>query len=283
VGIQAFAGNFDFNSLVGKPVERLKINGDCFDFAFLKNLPLEELKFSGFTAVRGELAVLRTLPLKKLKLHPLRPVADWSFLADLKLEHLDVKVASSGNFSPALLTSMPLKTLRIMSSTPVDWDDSWEQCRQLPLEELILCNGKVPAKFLPASKVKKLALFHCAWHVDDPFVLLNNLPELRHLAVWRIVQYRDGKPVQMLDNQLDWGKFTGSSVESLCISGCDINFLQQLPGVKRFGILESGKGQIRMSKLHDRKFEILNLPPFVDNRHPSVKGKTAANGLTADW
>ncbi len=282
-GIQAFAGNFDFNSLIGKPVERLKINGDCFNFAFLKSLPLKELKFSGFTAGKGELDVLRALPLKKLKLHPLRPLADWSFLSVLKLEHLDLQVASASNFSPALLKNMPLKSLRIMSSSPANWDEDWELCRQLPLDELILCNARIPAKFLMGSGVKKLALFHCAWHISDPFTLLNDLPELRHLAVWRIVQYQDDKPLQMLDSQLDWGKFTGRRLESLCISGYDINFLQQLPEVKRFGILESDKGQIRMSKLRDRDFEILNLPQFVDNRHPSVKGKAAANGLTADW
>ena len=51
VSIQSFAGNFDFNSLEGKPIEKLQIHGDCSRFSFLKGMPLKELKLSGFRVV----------------------------------------------------------------------------------------------------------------------------------------------------------------------------------------------------------------------------------------
>ena len=122
-GIQSFAGNFDFASLKGKPLKRLWINGDCTDFGFLKNMPLEELKLTGFRGFSGKLDVLHTLPLKKLRLTPVR-MNDWSFLAGLKLQLLDIKYSADSNFSPELLKDMPLEVLRLTTSYR-DYGDRW--------------------------------------------------------------------------------------------------------------------------------------------------------------
>ena len=283
VGIQAFVGNFDFDSLRGKQIVRLNIHGDCFRFDFLRGMPLEDLKFSGFTAGQGDLDVLKTLPLKQLKLAPHRPISDWSFLNGMKLRLLDISCSSTSNFSPTLLKDMPLEVLRIAVSSPTDWDKAWENCRQLPLEEVVLRNARIPEKFLTSIPLERAAFIHCAWHIADPLTLLNKMTSVKHLAIRRIILWQNGRAVQMLDEQLEWNKFTGKQLESLSIANSDINFLQQLPNVKKMAVRESEKKQIKMSRLRDRTFEILSLPPQTDSKHPSISIERSIEYPAAEW
>lgn len=289
VGIQAFAGNFDFNSLAGKPLKKLWINGDCTRFEFLEGMKLEELKFNGFTARNRELDVLKGMPLKKLKLAPLRSLSDWSFLRGLPLTVLDINVTGGTAFSPALLKDMPLEILRLTAGQ-IDWDKEWGLCRNLPLKELILRGARVPEKFLQSSGIERLALMGCVFYSDrNPAEFFNRLPALRHLAVLRLHQYRQqDRSMRLADFQLDWKKFSGRMLESIFISADNINFLRFFPAVKRVSVWKSTSPEIKMDMLKNREFEILNLPVNVPRiaipRSINVKNfPVPPDNLTAEW
>lgn len=257
-GIQSFAGNFDFASLIGKPLKKLWLNGDCSDFAFLQNMPLEELKLTGFRGLPGKLDLLQKLPLKKLCLKPLQ-MNDWSFLAGLKLQLLEIRCAGENNFSPELLKDMPLEVLRLTPSYR-DYGDKWTSCRELPLKELILQGGTVPEKFLWNSRIERLGLYHCRWHLTNPVPLFNHLPQLKHLAVWRIFQVKNPRRTALLDRRVQWKNFAGRELESLCISAEKLDFISGLPRLKRLMIKDGKNITVLPEVLQKRDFEILHSP-----------------------
>lgn len=248
VGIQAFAGNFDFNSLAGKPVKNLRIHGDLRRFGFLEKLPVENLYLSGFTAGKGALELLRALPLRSLTLRPHRRMADWEFLAGLtKLEFLDIVCRGENNFSPRLLAGLPLKVLRYYGSA-TDCGEAWMSCRELPLEELILRNTAVPEKLLLAMKLRDLAVYNnCVWHIADPVLLFNALPGLRRLALPGV-------------EKLNWHRFKHPQLRALCLSGSNIDFTGNLPQLTALTVRDSGSRVILPRALAGREMDVLFFP-----------------------
>ena len=263
VGIQAFAGNFDFDSLAGKPLKSLRIHGDCSSFEFLRNMPLEFLQLSGFYTESAALNILHSLPLKTLILKPLRRLSDWRFLAGIKPEILDITCLTAGNFSPELLKDMPLKILRL--SCIGDFGDAWMSCKDMPLTEFVLRNGTVPENFLLSKHIERLALFqNCRWNTSEPINFLNKLHGIKHLAVWQGVEVKNGKPVGMIDPKLNWNRYRGWTVESLAVSTVNLDFIRNLPKLKRLAVRESstytGKHGIAFGALKNRDFDVVIFP-----------------------
>ena len=259
VGIQAFSGNFDFDSLAGKPVKNLRIHGDCRRFDFLKDLPLENLHLSGFVADDGALELLRGLPLRTLSLHPHRTMNDWGFLSGLtRLEFLDISCRGGSGFSPRLLSGLPLKILRFKGNG-FDYGEAWMSCRKLPLEELILRNTAVPEKLLLELPLRRLALYeYCSWHIAEPVVLFNRLPELRHLVVMDCIL--SGGNREIIDRRMNWKIFRNRQLESLSFSGGNIDFVRNLPELSRLAVRNSGKQTISPAALAGRTMEVLIFP-----------------------
>ena len=257
-GIQAYSGNFDFASLSGKPLTALLIISDCKNFDFLRGMMLKELQLYGFSAENDTLDVLGTLPLESLILKPFRPIGNWSFLNGLHLKKLSVKVTGSRSFSPSLLRHMPLEVLRI-NGLYADRSAEWMSCCDWPLQELILVNSRVPEAFLRSKPVENVALYQCYWSMDDPFALLNILPGVKHLAVWRMIRLRNNRQYGVMDRSLNWDQFVGRGVESLCISTSNLNFLRKFSGIKKVFIREIDTAPV-MDSLQGREFEIFSLP-----------------------
>ncbi len=253
VSIQAFAGNFDFNSLAGKALVKLQIHGDCSDFSFLKGMPLEELKLSGFRVIYGQFEILKTLPLKKLKLAS-RRIEKWDFLKGMKLELLDIEVAGANDFSPALLENMPLEVLRIYTNRR-DFGDAWQSCRKLPLKELILRGGVVPEKFLRKSLIERLALVNNFWYTLDPQEIFIRMSELKQLAMWNGVVLRNNRPHARLDDIVRWNRLSGNKLEALRVAANDLYFMKNLPAVTRLAL--QNKTKFSLENLANRTFECL--------------------------
>ena len=284
VSIQAFAGNFDFNSLQGKPVKKLQIHGDCSRFGFMGNMPLAELKLSGFRYIPGELDNLAQLPLEKLKISS-RRVGDWSFLKKLKLRFLDIEISGADNFSPELLKDMPLEVLRIFSGHR-DYAGAWQSCRELPLKELIIRGGVVPEKFIASSRIEKLALIGSCWHDPAPVAVINRMKELKHLAVWRMIIMKNGRPSALAENFRPWRQLRGKKLESLRVSAADLGFIRNLPGVTRLALHNQGNSTVSLEALGGRSFETLfcKYPPNDIKRY-GVKDNTRLKKdvFTSEW
>ena len=252
VSIQAFAGNFNFETLRGKPVKKLKIHGDFGKMGFLSGMPVEELKLSGFRSMPGELEILSSLPLKKLKLSSSR-VSQWGFLRGMKLNFLDIEVIGANDFSPELLRGMPLETLRIYSNRR-DWGKEWQKCGKLPLKEFILKGGVVPEKFLLHAKIEKLALLNCFWGDTDPVMFFSRMPELKHLAVWKIIGKKSDVPI---DYSVRWHRIGNKKLESLRVTAKNVNFVKFFPSLTRLAVQQQGKYKISLFPLANRTFECL--------------------------
>ncbi|MBE6364463.1 MAG: hypothetical protein E7053_01775 [Lentisphaerae bacterium] len=285
VGIQAYIGNFDFSSLAGKPLTALWVISDCKNFEFLRGMPLKHLQLNGFSPEPGALEVLRSLPLESLSLQPFRAINDWNFLSGLRLKRISINVSGSRDFSLSLLRHMPLEVLRIKGLT-ADVSDAWMNCCNLPLKELVLFNCRVPEAFLRTKPIESIALYQCLWPMDDPLALLNNLPGVKHLAVWRMIKLHNGRQYGMMDRALNWNNFIGRGVESLCISTADLNFLQKFPGIKKVFIREINTPPV-MESLSGREFEIFSLPfkyqQEITRCNIKITGLPRLDMLTADW
>ena len=284
-GIQSYAGNFDFASLAGKPLTALWIISDCRNFEFLRGMPLKNLRLNGFSAEPGALDVLKTLPLEMLALKPFRPISDWNFLSSLKLKKLSINVSGNRNFSLSCLQQMPLAVLRITGLMSTDLD-AWQCCSNLPLKELVLFNSRVPDEFLRSKPIENVALFQCYWAMDDPFVLLNALPGVKHLAVWRMIRWHNGRQYGVMDRNLNWEKFVGRGVDSLCVSTANLNFLHKFPGITKVFIREIATPPL-MESLRGREFEIFTLPAIyqrsLTDYSIKITGVPRSDMLTADW
>ncbi len=252
VSIQSFAGNFNFDSLRGKPVKKLKIHGDFSKMGFLQGMPVEELKLSGFRSIPGELDILQDLPLKKLKLSSSR-ITQWKFLRGMKLNHLDIEVSGSNDFSPELLRGMPLEILRLFSNRR-DWGNAWSKCGNLPLKEFVLKGGVVPEKFLLRTRVEKLALLSCFWNDTDPEMFFSRLQTLRHLAVWKIIGNKSSEPK---DYSIRWHKIANRKLKSLRVAAKNVNFVKYFPALTRLAIQNQGKNKISLFPLANRTFECM--------------------------
>ena len=271
VGIQSFAGNFDYGSLQGKPVKNLRIHSDLRRFEFLKDLPVEKLQISGFSASSGSLDVLRQLPcLSSLQIAPYR-ISDWRFLQGMNLQKLDITSRTNGNFSPALLKGMPLESLRLRMP-PMDYDNQWLQCVELPLKELVLCNAVVPEKFLlENSHIESLATINCRWGFAEPPIIFSRMAKLRHLAAWQIIYQPDGKPGRIVDQQISWGRSVNRNLRALAISALNLDFIRQMPDVEKISVRHSGNQVIRVNGLANRRFEVLFCPEIQPSARHRLK------------
>ena len=267
VSIQSFAGNFDFNSLEGKPIEKLQIHGDCSRFSFLKRMPLKELKLSGFRVVPGELEILKTLPLEKLKLAS-RRITQWGFLKGMKLKLLDIEVAGANDFSPALLEGMPLEVLRLYTNSR-DFGEAWQHCRDLPLKELILRGSVVPEKFIRQSRIENLALIGNFWRSSDPQETFISMSDLKHLAVWNGIILRNNRPYSKMVDK--WDRLSSKKLESIRLMAKDLSFAKKLPSLTRIAL--QNKAVISPAPLANRSFDCLlfNFDERELMRHRIVK------------
>jgi hypothetical protein len=216
-------------------------------------MPLEELKLSGFRVIHGQFEILKTLPLKKLKLAS-RRIGEWDFLKGMKLELLDIEVAGANDFSPALLENMPLEVLRIYTNRR-DFGDAWQSCRKLPLKELILRGGVVPEKFLRKSLIERLALVNNFWYTLDPQEIFIRMPELKQLAMWNGVVLRNNQPHARLDDIVRWNRLSGNKIEALRVAANDLYFMKNLPAVTRLAL--QNKTKFSLENLANRTFECL--------------------------
>lgn len=283
VYIQSFAGNFDFDSLRGKPLKKLQIHGEFSSLDFLRGVKVEELKLSGFRMIPGMLDILDTLPLKKLKINT-RRVNDWRFLKNLNLQLLDITVGSGSNFSPELLKNMPLEVLRLHSAY-IDYTSAWEKCRDLPLKEFILWGGVVPEKFLMDAKIEKLALCNSHWHNSRPELVFARMDNLKHLAAWRMILLQNGRPGILMDDYQKW-LYLPRNLESVRIPAANLYFMRRLPQVTNLALQNSGKQKVSLAPVSGRKFDklLLNFPEQDMQRYNVVeKCPRKRDVLASEW
>jgi hypothetical protein len=180
---------------------------------------------------------------------------------------------------------MPLEVLRIKGLT-ADVSEAWMNCCNLPLKELVLFNCRVPESFLRTKPIERIAVYQCYWPMDDPFALLNVLPGVKHLVVWRMIKLHNGRQYGFMDRALNWNNFVGRGVESLCISTADLNFLQKFPGIRKVFIRDINTPPV-MQSLCGREFEVFSLPfkyqQDINRCNIKITGKPRLDMLTADW
>ena len=266
VGIQSFAGNFDYASLKGKPVKELRIHSDLRRFEFLENLPVEKLQISGFTAASGSLDVLRKLPLKTLIIAPYR-MSDWNFLVGMQLKKLDILSRTNGNFTPALFKGMPLESLRLRMP-PQEYDNDWLMCTALPLKELILYNAVIPEKFLLENKnLESFAAVNCRWNFAEPPIIFGRMSGLRHLAVWQIIYQTDGQEPRIIDRKISWDRCSNRKIRSLAVGVPNPGFIRQMPEVDKVAVRLPAEEVIRVNGLANRRFEVF----FCPDASPAIR------------